>query len=52
MNLTMRVMANQASARRAILVSRIKIPELKPFYGARDAKTLENFIYQDHKHSH
>ncbi|KAA0061882.1 senescence-specific cysteine protease sag39 [Cucumis melo var. makuwa] len=45
LNLTMRVMANQAPAGGAIPVSRIKIPEPKPFYEARDAKALENYIF-------
>ncbi|TYK27261.1 uncharacterized protein E5676_scaffold244G00280 [Cucumis melo var. makuwa] len=38
LNLTMRAMANQAPAGGAISVSRVKIPKLKPFCGARDAK--------------
>ncbi|TYK04995.1 senescence-specific cysteine protease sag39 [Cucumis melo var. makuwa] len=45
LNLTMRAMANQAPAGGAILVSRVKIPEPKPFCGARDAKALENYIF-------
>ncbi|KAA0060640.1 uncharacterized protein E6C27_scaffold22G005260 [Cucumis melo var. makuwa] len=44
-SLTMRAMANQAPAGGAIPVSRVKIPEPKPFCGARDAKALENYIY-------
>ena len=44
-NLTMRALANQAPAGGAIPAGRIKIPEPKPFYGARDAKALENFIF-------
>ncbi|KAA0050156.1 senescence-specific cysteine protease sag39 [Cucumis melo var. makuwa] len=36
----MRAMENQASIRGAV-----KILEPKPFYGARDAKALENFIF-------
>ena len=43
--LTMRALANQAPARSAISVGRIKILEPKPFCGARDAKALENFIF-------
>ncbi|KAA0061803.1 senescence-specific cysteine protease sag39 [Cucumis melo var. makuwa] len=45
LNLTMRAMANQASAEGAILVSGVKIPKPKPFCGARDAKALENYIF-------
>ena len=44
-NLTMRALANQALARGAITVGRIKVPKPKPFCGARDAKALENFIF-------
>ena len=44
-NLTMRAIANQAPVGGAISVSRIKIPEPKPFCGARDVKTLEIFIF-------
>ncbi|KAA0046982.1 uncharacterized protein E6C27_scaffold230G001680 [Cucumis melo var. makuwa] len=45
LSLTMRAMANQAPAGGAIPVSRVKIPEPKPFCGARDAKALENYIF-------
>ncbi|KAA0057277.1 polyprotein [Cucumis melo var. makuwa] len=45
LNLTMRVIANQAQTRGVIPVSRVKIPEPKPFCGARDAKALENYIF-------
>ncbi|KAA0047562.1 senescence-specific cysteine protease sag39 [Cucumis melo var. makuwa] len=45
LNLAMRAMANQALAGGAISVSRVKIPEPKPFCGARDAKALENYIF-------
>ena len=41
----MRAVPNQALVGEAILLGRIKIPKLKLFYGARDAKALENFIY-------
>ncbi|KAA0066691.1 senescence-specific cysteine protease sag39 [Cucumis melo var. makuwa] len=41
----MRVIANQAPTGGAIPVSRVKIPEPKPFCGARDAKALENYIF-------
>ena len=44
-SLTMRAVANQASTGGAIPVGKIKIPELKPFCGARDGKVLENFIF-------
>ncbi|TYK11798.1 uncharacterized protein E5676_scaffold152G00080 [Cucumis melo var. makuwa] len=45
LNLTMRAIANQAPAGGAIPVSRVKFPEPKPFCGARDAKVLENYIF-------
>ncbi|TYK31693.1 uncharacterized protein E5676_scaffold398G00590 [Cucumis melo var. makuwa] len=45
LSLTMRAMANQAPVGGAIPVSRVKIPEPKPFCGARDAKALENYIF-------
>ncbi|KAA0025392.1 uncharacterized protein E6C27_scaffold1220G00220 [Cucumis melo var. makuwa] len=35
----------ESPARGAISVSRVKIPEPKPFCGARDAKALENYIF-------
>ncbi|XP_031745591.1 uncharacterized protein LOC116406038 isoform X1 [Cucumis sativus] len=44
-NLTMRALANQAPAGGAITIGKIKIPEPKPFCGPRDAKALENFIF-------
>ncbi|TYK28468.1 uncharacterized protein E5676_scaffold629G001010 [Cucumis melo var. makuwa] len=45
LNLMMRAMANQAPTGGAISVSRVKIPEPKPFCVARDAKALENYIF-------
>ncbi|KAA0045427.1 uncharacterized protein E6C27_scaffold294G00240 [Cucumis melo var. makuwa] len=45
LSLTMRAMASQAPAGGAISVSRVKILEPKPFCGARDAKALENYIF-------
>ncbi|TYK23114.1 uncharacterized protein E5676_scaffold142G001050 [Cucumis melo var. makuwa] len=45
LNLKMRAMANQALAGGAISVSKVKITEPKPFCGARDAKALENYIF-------
>ncbi|KAA0066681.1 uncharacterized protein E5676_scaffold384G00030 [Cucumis melo var. makuwa] len=45
LSLTMRAMANQAPAGGAIPVSRVKILEPKPFCGVRDAKALENYIF-------
>ncbi|TYK21292.1 uncharacterized protein E5676_scaffold1775G00070 [Cucumis melo var. makuwa] len=41
----MRAMASQAPAGGAISVSKVKVPEPKPFCGVRDAKTLENYIF-------
>ncbi|KAA0034110.1 uncharacterized protein E6C27_scaffold65G001000 [Cucumis melo var. makuwa] len=45
LSLTMRAMASQAPAGGAISVSKVKVPEPKPFCGVRDAKTLENYIF-------
>ncbi|KAA0060754.1 senescence-specific cysteine protease sag39 [Cucumis melo var. makuwa] len=45
LSLTMRAMANQAPTGGAIPISRVKIPEPKPFCGARDAKAQENYIF-------
>ncbi|KAA0046219.1 uncharacterized protein E6C27_scaffold284G00070 [Cucumis melo var. makuwa] len=45
LSLTIRAMANQAPAGGVIPVSRVNIPEPKPFCGARDAKALENYIF-------
>ncbi|KAA0046578.1 senescence-specific cysteine protease sag39 [Cucumis melo var. makuwa] len=45
LNLTVRAITNQALAGGAISVSRVKIPEPKPFCGARDARALENYIF-------
>ncbi|TYK02439.1 uncharacterized protein E5676_scaffold1738G00430 [Cucumis melo var. makuwa] len=44
-NLIMRAMENQAPVEGVIPVSRIKIPEPKPFCVAKDAKTIKNFIF-------
>ncbi|XP_038890158.1 uncharacterized protein LOC120079815 [Benincasa hispida] len=44
-NLTIRAVGNQAPPGGAVAVSRIKIPEPKPFCGVREAKALENFIF-------
>ncbi|KAA0042047.1 senescence-specific cysteine protease sag39 [Cucumis melo var. makuwa] len=45
LNLMMQAMSNQAPAGGAIPVSRVKIPEPKPFCGERDAKALESYIF-------
>ncbi|TYK11972.1 uncharacterized protein E5676_scaffold177G001560 [Cucumis melo var. makuwa] len=45
LSLTMRAMASQAPAGGAISVSKVKVPEPKPFCGVRDAKALENYIF-------
>ncbi|KAA0065526.1 uncharacterized protein E6C27_scaffold638G00290 [Cucumis melo var. makuwa] len=45
LSLTMRAMASQAPAGGAISVSKVKVPEPKPFCGARYAKALENYIF-------
>ena len=44
-NLTIRVLANHVPTGGIITIGKIKIPEPKPFCGARDAKALENFIF-------
>ncbi|KAA0060454.1 uncharacterized protein E6C27_scaffold22G002810 [Cucumis melo var. makuwa] len=45
LNLTMRAITNQALTGGTILVSTVKISEPKSFCGERDAKTLENYIF-------
>ncbi|KAA0055059.1 senescence-specific cysteine protease sag39 [Cucumis melo var. makuwa] len=45
LSLTMRVMANQVSIGGAVPITKVKVPEPKPFCGVRDAKALENFIF-------
>ncbi|TYK27640.1 senescence-specific cysteine protease sag39 [Cucumis melo var. makuwa] len=45
LSLTMRAMANQIPVGGAVPVTRVKVPKPKPFYGVRDAKALENFIF-------
>ncbi|KAA0067455.1 senescence-specific cysteine protease sag39 [Cucumis melo var. makuwa] len=45
LNLTMRAMANQVPVGGAVRVTKVKVLEPKPFYGVRDAKALENFIF-------
>ncbi|KAA0057594.1 uncharacterized protein E6C27_scaffold497G00710 [Cucumis melo var. makuwa] len=45
LSLTMRAMASQAPVGGAISVSKVKVPEPKPFCGVRDAKALENYIF-------
>ena len=44
-NFMMRALANQAPAEGAITVGKRKFLKPKPFCGARDAKALENFIF-------
>lgn len=41
----MQAMVSHAPTRGMIQVNRIKIPEPKPFCGARDAKDLKNSIF-------
>ncbi|TYK09914.1 uncharacterized protein E5676_scaffold16G00270 [Cucumis melo var. makuwa] len=45
LSLTMRAMANQVPVGGTVPVTKVKVPEPKPFCGARDAKALENFIF-------
>ena len=44
-NLKVRVMENQAPTGGAIPAGKIKIPEPKPFCGARNVNALKNFIF-------
>ncbi|TYK07348.1 uncharacterized protein E5676_scaffold202G00640 [Cucumis melo var. makuwa] len=46
LNLTMRAMTNQVPDGGAVPITKVKVSEPKPFYGVRDAKTLENFIQE------
>ncbi|KAA0061261.1 senescence-specific cysteine protease sag39 [Cucumis melo var. makuwa] len=50
LSLLMRGMANQAPVGGAIPVSGVNILKLKPFCKARDAKALENFIFDLEKY--
>ncbi|TYK28786.1 senescence-specific cysteine protease sag39 [Cucumis melo var. makuwa] len=50
-NLTMRAMANQVPVGVAVLVTKVKVLEPKPFCGVRDAKALENFIFDLEQYS-
>ncbi|TYK19785.1 senescence-specific cysteine protease sag39 [Cucumis melo var. makuwa] len=45
LSLTMRAMANQVLVGGTVPVTKVKVPEPKPFCGVRDAKALENFIF-------
>ncbi|KAA0052177.1 uncharacterized protein E6C27_scaffold1589G00480 [Cucumis melo var. makuwa] len=45
LSLTMRAMANQVPVGGVVPVFKVKIPELKPLCGVRDAKALKNFIF-------
>ncbi|TYK11931.1 senescence-specific cysteine protease sag39 [Cucumis melo var. makuwa] len=45
LNLTMRAMANQVPIGGVVPVTKVKVPEPKPLCGVRDAKALENFIF-------
>ncbi|TYK18539.1 uncharacterized protein E5676_scaffold119G00390 [Cucumis melo var. makuwa] len=45
LNLTMRAMANQVPVGREIPITKVKVPKPKLFYGVRDAKVSENFIF-------
>ncbi|KAA0046481.1 uncharacterized protein E5676_scaffold1251G00300 [Cucumis melo var. makuwa] len=45
LSLTMRAMANQVSIGGTVPVTKVKVSEPKPFCGVRDAKALENFIF-------
>ncbi|KAA0062566.1 senescence-specific cysteine protease sag39 [Cucumis melo var. makuwa] len=50
-NLTMRAMANQVPVGVAVLVTKVNVPEPKPLCGVRDAKALENFIFDLEQYS-
>ncbi|TYK27683.1 uncharacterized protein E5676_scaffold225G00120 [Cucumis melo var. makuwa] len=45
LSLTMRAMANQVPVGGAVPVTKVKVPEPKPFCGVRDANALENFTF-------
>ncbi|TYK14476.1 uncharacterized protein E5676_scaffold186G001430 [Cucumis melo var. makuwa] len=45
LSLTMRAMANQVPVGGTVPVTKVKVPEPKPFCVVRDAKALENFIF-------
>ncbi|KAA0033567.1 hypothetical protein E6C27_scaffold2458G00030 [Cucumis melo var. makuwa] len=45
LSLTMRAMANQVPVGGVVPVFKVKVPELKPLCGVRDAKALKNFIF-------
>ena len=44
-NLVVRAMENQNPTRRTSKPNKVKVLEPKPFFGAQDAKALENFIF-------
>ena len=44
-NLTMQVVGNQTPNQMLAMPNKFKIPEPKAFSGNRDAKELENFIF-------
>ena len=44
-NVVVRVVENQTPTRRTTRPNKVKLPEPKPFFGARDAKALENYIF-------
>ncbi|KAA0055009.1 uncharacterized protein E6C27_scaffold43052G001620 [Cucumis melo var. makuwa] len=50
LSLTMRAMTNQAPVGGAVPVTKVKVPEPKPFCGVRDAKALENFTFDLEKY--
>ena len=43
-NFVVRAVENQGPTRRTTRPNKIKLPEPKPFFGARDSKALENYI--------
>ena len=44
-NVVVRAVENLDPARRTTRPNKVKLPEPKPFSGARDAKSLENYIF-------
>ncbi|KAA0058303.1 uncharacterized protein E6C27_scaffold274G006370 [Cucumis melo var. makuwa] len=45
LSLTMQAMTNHVSVGGVVPVTKVKVPKPKPFCGVRDAKALENFIF-------
>ena len=44
-NVVVRAVENQTPTRKTTRPNKVKLPEPKPFFGTRDAKALENYIF-------